>query len=135
MYLVRIKTESDKKQALDYISRLPLDGKKGVFVGGWQPVRSTAQNAAYWGVWLKAIVDAKGYCTKAWHHFFKEQFLPCEVAFVEGTFVEMYPTTTDLTKSEFSDYIESIHQYAAERLGITLPDTGIELLDRRCGNG
>lgn len=135
MYLLRIKTEADKKKALEYIERLPLDGTKGVYVGGWETVRSKAQNAAYWGVWLKAIVEAKGYCEQVWHHFFKEQFLPREVFFIEDKFVEVYPTTTDLSVTAFSKYVEHIHQYASEKLGILLPDTGIHLLDKRCGNG
>jgi hypothetical protein len=84
--------------------------------------RSLRQNAAYWGVWLRAIEDATDIQAKAWHEFFKREFIPISVYEVEGKLIEVTETTTDLTTKEFSEYSDHIHKYCAERLNITLPE-------------
>lgn len=84
--------------------------------------RSLRQNAAYWGVWLKAIEDATGIQAKAWHEFFKREFIPASVYEVQGKLIEVTETTTDLTTKEFSEYLEHVFRYAAEKLNIDLPE-------------
>lgn len=84
--------------------------------------RSLRQNAAYWGVWLRAIVDATDIQAKAWHEFFKREFIPMSVYEVGGKLIEVAETTTDLTTKEFSEYLEHVFKYAAEKIGIELPE-------------
>lgn len=84
--------------------------------------RTLRQNAAYWGVWLRAIEDATGIQSKAWHEFFKREFAPVDIFEIDGKRLEVPETTTDMNKSEFSEYMEHIAKYAAEKLGIELPE-------------
>lgn len=84
--------------------------------------RTLRQNAAYWGVWLKTIEDATDVQAKAWHEFFKKEFAPINIYELRGQRIEVPESTTDMSTKEFSEYMEHIAKYAAEKLGIELPE-------------
>jgi hypothetical protein len=57
------------------------------------------------------------------HGFFKRLFLPENIVDKNGTIIgEWEGSTTELNKDEFSEYIERIREWAAENLGIDIPD-------------
>jgi hypothetical protein len=97
--------------------------------------RSSPQNRYLWGVVYKELeirlrdlgndVDSDTV-----HDFCKGKFNPKPLAGIGGEKIDdIGGTTTDLTKSEFSEYVDKIIQFAAEYLDITipLPNTDLQL--------
>lgn len=83
--------------------------------------RSTLQNNYYWLI-LSIFAKEIGYSVEELHEACKFKFLSNMV--VLGNKEEVFAhSTTKLSKSEFSDYVECIKQWAAE-LNIYLPDAG-----------
>lgn len=88
--------------------------------------RSTPQNRYYWGV---VVAEVRlgfleiGYDMTAeqTHDWLKEKFNPVIVENKLGITIEMPGTTTQMTKTQFSEYIERIARFAAEYLSITIP--------------
>lgn len=88
--------------------------------------RSTPQNRYYWGV---VVAEVRlgfleiGYDMTAeqTHDWLKEKFNPIIVENKLGVTIEMPGSTTQMTKTQFSEYIEKIARFAAEYLGITIP--------------
>jgi len=98
---------------------------------GWvvsiQPAnRTTAQNSFYWAT-LTAISEQirpgdKTHDPDVWHAYFKSKLLPGRmIELPNGQVVEQEPTTTGLTKAQFSDYVEQVFAWATER-GLTMTD-------------
>lgn len=88
--------------------------------------RSLAQNAAYWGVYIKALCEHTGYTADEMHDILKAKFLPKKLAVtdkngeIHGEFV-IGGTTTRLNKIEFGEYMDAIRVWAAEELGVEIP--------------
>lgn len=88
--------------------------------------RSSPQNRYYWGV---VVAEVKlgflniGYEMTAdeTHFFLKEKFNPITVENKDGVSIDVPGSTTQMTKSQFSEYIEKIARFAAEFLGVTIP--------------
>jgi hypothetical protein len=94
--------------------------------------RSLPQNAYYWACvvpmvkdalydagWEKITSDLKA------HNFMKELFLKEEVINVKtGEVIPIEGSTADQTKETFSIYLEKIYQWAAEYLGLVIPNPG-----------
>jgi hypothetical protein len=84
--------------------------------------RSLSQNALYW-VYLEVICEETGNeSAEDLHEYFKQKLLPRRIAKIKGRSgeydVEKITSTTSLTKSQFSEYMEKI-----ERLtGVAIPD-------------
>jgi NinB protein len=83
--------------------------------------RTKKQNDAYW-YWMQLIEDATGTHSKAWHEYFKREFIGPTIHQVMGTLVEVKESTTDLRTDEFNTYIERIYQWCVEQLHLTLPE-------------
>lgn len=74
-----------------------------------KPKRTEAQNRYYWGVYLPLIAKEKGEGDlDRLHELFKGKFLTQGVVEVLGEKVRMKKSTTDLSVSEFSEYIMNI---------------------------
>ena len=57
------------------------------------------------------------------HIFFKRLFLPENILDQHGTVIGQWEgSTTELNKTEFSEYIERIREWAADNLEINIPD-------------
>ena len=90
--------------------------------------RSVFQNAYYWGVVVPLVCD--GLKDAGWlfgkqetHDLLKAKFLQIEkVNEASGEIIKSIGTTTSITTSEMMDYIASIQQWAAEFLGVEIPD-------------
>jgi hypothetical protein len=81
--------------------------------------RSLKQNAAYWAIVVPAIADYCGYEKDEAHEALKFRFLR------KGEPDALLPTsrsTTELTVQEFEDYVRQVRQFAAETLGLDIPE-------------
>lgn len=89
-----------------------------------QAARTLPQNRLYW-VWCAEVGDYVGEPAKTIHEYFKQMFLPTrEVELLEGQRLVMPPTTRTLTVEEFSEYMRQIQTWAAQFLGLALPEAG-----------
>lgn len=89
--------------------------------------RSNPQNSYYWSVIIPELkyrfrelgndVD-----DNTVHEFLKLKFNPEKIVTLEGEVIEVGGSTTDLNKSEFSDYCDRIRMWAAQTLDINIPD-------------
>jgi hypothetical protein len=110
------------------------DAKQGWVVSIQPPNRTTAQNAFYWAM-LRAISEqirpSKAHDPDIWHAYFKTLLLPTRMTELpNGQVIESEPTTTGLTKQEFSDYVEQVLAWATHH-GLTQTD---EMSVLRVGN-
>ena len=88
-----------------------------------RPKRTTAQNNYYWGVYLPLIASETGENDlDRLHCLFKGKFLTTAIINVLGENVRMTKSTTNLSTSEFTEYIMAIEGYT----GITAPPTNLE---------
>ncbi len=104
--------------------------KVSVVVTKCRSIRSTEQNNLYW-VWLSYISKQfiefghSGMTAEKLHYVFKRKYLKHlsdAVCDTDGVVIDTVPpSTTRLSKSEFSDYMEKIELYANGELQIQLP--------------
>lgn len=104
-----------------------LDGEYELRLRRLRATRSRAQAAYYFGVVLEQLSDRTGYTVDELHDWAKQTFLPKALAFADrnGEVVDervIGGTTTTLNKLEFSDYVEAIRRFAAERLDVVIGD-------------
>lgn len=114
-----IKFKSDHQRGL-WLQRLAqLDGKEfSLTIDERKPKRSTQQNAFLW-LYIGLIADETGYTKDELATLFKGKFLSREIKEVMGQKVRITKSTTDLSKSEFSEYIMEIEAFT----GIQSPNT------------
>lgn len=74
--------------------------------------RSLAQNSYYRGVVLALIEEDTGTEKEDLHYYFKHRFIDWEE----------FPSSRELSKDEFSAYVEKIRDFAAAELNIIIPD-------------
>jgi hypothetical protein len=98
--------------------------------------RSNPQNRFYWGIVVPLVKDGlinAGYellSSENVHDFLKGQFLKGEnINKDTGDILTYTKSTTELSTSEFMDFIAAIQQWAAENLSITIPDP-IEMINQ-----
>ena len=130
-YVPRIPARIDEKGQLhpaDPVAwRSYLARNKGrdvwVTVKRQQHTRSMSANAFYWGVVVESIAAHIGESSEETHELLKDKFLPRrQVELLDGQRLEMPPSTRLLTVEEFSVYIERIKAWAAQWLGLPIPD-------------
>lgn len=84
--------------------------------------RSLEQNRFYWGVILTEIAAHTGHTTEEVHAVVKDLFLTRKFITLGSLTTEIRKTTTDLTVGEFANYLEQIAAWAAQELGLNLPE-------------
>lgn len=89
-----------------------------------KPTRSESQNSLYF-MYLNNIAKDKGYSSKDIHEWAKEICLPSEVKEILGDTVTVKKSTTELNKSEFTEYLLKIQA----KTGVKIPDTEGYILD------
>jgi hypothetical protein len=98
-----------------------------VTIAAVHATRSLEQNRYYFGVVLRTIAEHTGHTVDDLHEFFKAHCLPKHLAICDGNGVlqgdlVVGGSTRQLDKVQFGEYVESIRQFAAERLDVTIPD-------------
>lgn len=136
LYMV---SEQVRETLAALVRNLPVDADKPLEVVVRERVkgRKLDQNALYWGGPLRDIseqawLDGKQFSAETWAHFFKKEFLPEDMPTPEdGTVKDGYRkweyapdgdrvligSTTQLTVSGFSQYLEAVHAFGAN-LGV-----------------
>lgn len=95
--------------------------------------RSDQQNKYMWGVVIPYLQDGFkniGYqlSKDEVHQFIKSKFNLIEIVNEQtGDTVQVPLSTTQLTKTEFGEYLEKIFQFSAEFLGVVIPSAGEQL--------
>jgi hypothetical protein len=103
------------------------DGEVRISIERKTATRSHQQNRWYWGVIVELLSEHTGYTPDEIHEVLKAKFIPKRIAFadgngeVKGEFV-VGGTTVRLDKNEFSAYCRDIQQWAADELGVVIPD-------------
>lgn len=91
---------------------------------GQLPKRTIDQNKRYWAL-LHAIADkletADGkFSAETWHLYFKSRFIGMEeIRLPNRKIVQQPKSTTELDKSEFTDYMFNVEAWAVEH-GVVL---------------
>ena len=120
--IFNLANETARKRAIEAVQR----AKPGWVVSIQPPTRTLAQNAFYWAT-LSAISEqirpqGKEHTADIWHHYFKARYLPGRMMELpNGQVVEQEPTTTGLTKAQFSDYVEQVFSWATNH-GLQMTD-------------
>jgi hypothetical protein len=78
--------------------------------------RTDQQNKYYWGAIIEILGKELGYTPEEMHEALKWQFLK------KNGIIPTVRSTTELSTSDFKEYIEKIKIWAAEEMDIFLPD-------------
>lgn len=122
---------------LKIVNRKHFDSDLEVFEGSrviitmkkYRKSRSNKQNAFYHGCLIPYVIDglvAMGtnknlLSAENVHEMLKAKFLGEDIPNEHGEFIRINWSTTDLSTTEFMEYIADIQQWAAEFLGIYIP--------------
>lgn len=103
------------------------DGELRISITRAHATRSLNQNAWYWACVVGLVAEHTGYTPDEIHEIYKAKFIPKRLALangngeITGEFV-IGGTTTQLNKLEFGEFCESIREWAADELGVVIPD-------------
>lgn len=113
-------TERDGRKALSmnapdyyqtFLNSLAVGDTLSVEITNKKPKRTTQQNSYYWGVYLPTIAKETGeHDLDRLHALFKAKFLTKEIAKVLNEKVRITRSTTDLSVSEFAEFIMHIEE-------------------------
>lgn len=110
----------DSQQAYEnYLSSLK-DKRVEVIIRKERSERSLNQNSYYWGVVVQLIADHTGYEPEEAHEALKVKFLSDPKADKHGLL--RIRSTTKLSTVEFNDYLNRVVRWAAQELGVYIPD-------------
>lgn len=100
-------------------------------------IRSSPLNRYYWGVMLPyalhGFIDAGNMLQypqdlETIHDFFKARFIMGRsIVDANGEEHVLPPTTTDMSNSEFMDYMAQVAQFCAEYLNTVIPEPGEQI--------
>ena len=121
-----LRSENDSKALYGFLKSnwvsFAQNGKPlSVTVAQYKASRNDEQNRKYWAMLAdiaeSAWVAGKQYSKEQWHMEFASEFIGWD-ELPSGKYVPL--STTKLTVAEFSDYLEKIIHYAAEKLQVEL---------------
>ena len=89
--------------------------------------RSDRQNAWYWSQILELLSERTGHTPDELHEYCKARFIPKRLAICDGNGVVIDDrvvggSTTKLNREQMADFCEEIRRWAAEDLGLVIPD-------------
>lgn len=98
----------------------------------WKDKRSNPQNRYYHGVVVDLVRrglkdlgwEPKSCSAEAVHEMLKREFLTVDEHVKDGVFLKRTRSTTELDTAQFGEYLELCKQWAAENLGVSIPDPG-----------
>ena len=121
----RVDERGNKLAKVQFNGTLPPAGTIGSIK--WGSVRSGSQNALYW-VYLRWLIEDAGlkdqghFSPEALHLNLKDKFL-AEKVFTRGQFEAIEEaTTTDLTRSEFGEYMDKVREFMRDFFNISDED-------------
>ncbi len=114
--IFKIIKPSDKESIKAYLDKLP-DKKYEISINLQREKRSVSQNALYW-LWIACICEDTGNSKEMVHRELRMKFLP---HFSGKLGIEPTSTTT-LDTLQMKKYLDEVNLWAAEYLGIVLPD-------------
>lgn len=112
MNRVRLPLTADRSRVMQMIALAP----DGYIVEIHPPSRTLEQNNLYWNT-IREIaehvaIEGRKFTPQVWHIYFKQRFLPGRIIELpNGELMEAEPTTTELTKEEFSEYVTEVIQF------------------------
>ena len=95
--------DSNRQTVLQMVAQAP-DGHS---VEIKPPNRTADQNALYWKE-LQILADKTNQTAPVWHEWFKRQYLKPDILEIQGEVIMIWPSTTKLSKQEFSDYLQEV---------------------------
>lgn len=101
---------------------MTIPGEIELSVGKRKSKRSDAQNRYLWGVVYKIICDYNGDTDEDIHEYCLEKFAPRRFMELGSDRIKVVKRSSKMDKLEFSDYVESIKQWAAETFSLYIPD-------------
>jgi hypothetical protein len=89
--------------------------------------RSDRQLRWYWGQILELLSEHTGYTPDELHEYCKSRFIPKRLAICDGNGVIVDErvvggSTGKLNTTEMAEYCEAVRKFAAEDLGVVIPD-------------
>lgn len=130
-----VRDERGRQNFIDFVKTVDL---KKTFVAIFEPVkkkRSLGQNSLL-HLWMQVLEGDTGTHHEVWKQYFKERFLSVYSDNCFGEEVKTVQGTHDLNTKEFTDFLDKIHQQAAEE-GYYLPwpeDAGYDDMILKYGN-
>jgi hypothetical protein len=102
-------------------------GPVRILIEPLKATRSAKVNALYWAVYVKALCEHTGYTEDEMHEVLKAKFLPKHVAIADGNGVIVDElviggSSRKLNIEDFSAYLEQIQAWAADKLGVIIPE-------------
>lgn len=117
----QISDARSRQAAIDYIAKLPENGKRlDVSITLHRERRSIPQNSLYW-MWVGLISDETGNNANDLHEAFKAMFLGSKTVEIAGITHEIPLSTTSLDTAGFTHFLERLEAWATSELGIVLP--------------
>lgn len=114
-----VKDEQKRAQVIQAIQAMSLNKAMCVEVKEYRKNRSNSQNRLMWS-WINIIADFVGETAENVHESFKQKLLGTVRRKIMGDEITLARSTTALTTTEFTEYLERIEQ-AAHILQINLP--------------
>jgi hypothetical protein len=100
-----------------------LQGEVQVVISKRKKIRSSSENAYYWGVIVKMVSDEVGIIPDEAHELLKYLFLKT-VIYANRKRYEIASSTASLTTSKFEEYTERCRQWASQELNVYIPLPG-----------
>lgn len=126
IYIIRDK--KIRKRAVEAVAHIDNKELMCVEIKPYKEKRTALQNAYYWSI-MKMIGDHIGHEDTEVHAFFKNKFLYKEPVRVLGEYIKTETTTTNLSKKEFSEYMEKITTFCAMQLEFAVPPPTYDFYD------
>ena len=117
-----LRYEGQKSVICRQIQQLPADGTIEVTMKTVKTTRSLEQNSLYW-MWVGILADESGYTKKGMHDALRDALLE-PVTYVDlktGETKSRLRSTTELSVSEFTEYLNAVEEFAADFMGCMLP--------------
>lgn len=115
------------RRALNLALAAFKDGDVLVRIERKRAARSQQQNRYWWGVCVQLVSDHTGYSPEEIHEIAKQMFLPKRLAVADGNgeicgeYV-IGGSSAKLDTAGFTEFVERYRQWAAETLGVEIPD-------------
>ena len=106
---------ADRSKVIKMVTQAP----DGYVVEIKQANRTTEQNALYWAaiheIAESIFLNGKAFTPDVWHIYFKQRYLSGRmIELPNGQLMEADATTTELSKEEFSDFVNEVLAFQAE---------------------